>query len=154
MTKYETLIAVATNQGAVVLEVDLGTDKACGKCIDNMLIINSRINQNEKYCVLAEELGHFHKTHGNITNQKKIDNVKQEIIARQWSYRELVGIMDIIKAFEHGSRDRFEMSEFLNITEIFLEEALNYYKSKYGLSCEIDNYIIYFEPYLGILKMY
>lgn len=154
MTKYEKLIATATNEGAVVLEVDLGTDKMCGKCIDNMLIINNRLTENEKYCILAEELGHYHKTLGNIIDQTKIDNVKQEIVARQWSYRELVGIMDIIKAFEHGARNRFEMSEFLNITENFLEEALNYYKAKYGLRCEIDKYIIYFEPNLGILKMY
>ncbi|MBB6622069.1 hypothetical protein H7E67_01370 [Clostridium gasigenes] len=154
MTKYENLISEVYNLGAVVCELDLGTDKPCGKCVQNIIFINIRVSITERYCVLVEELGHYLKTIGDITNQTKIDNVKQEVIARQWGYKKLVGIMDIIKAFEYGARDRFEIADFLNVTEAFLGEALDYYRCKYGIKCEIDNYIVYFEPNLGVLKMY
>lgn len=154
MTKYENLIEVATKQGAIVIEIDLGTNKSCGKCIDNILIVNKRLNETEKYCVLAEELGHYNKTVGNITDQSKVANIKQESIARQWGYKNLVRVLDIINAFDHGAKDKFEIAEYLNVTEEFLEEALNYYKRKYGVRCEIDNYMLCFEPRLGVFKMF
>lgn len=150
---YETLLNEADALGLIVKEVNLIARD--GICKGNRIAIDKKINTTiEKTCVLAEELGHHHLTVGDITDQSKINNVKQEIVARQWAYKKLVGILDIIRAFEHGSKTIFEMADFLNVTEEFLQEAIKYYKCKHGLSCEIDNYIVYFEPNLGILKMY
>ena len=39
------------------------------------------------------------------------------------------------------------MAEYLDVTEEYLEEAIDCYKAKYGLYVSIDNYIIYFEPF-------
>lgn len=50
-------------------------------------------------------------------------------------------------------KNKNELAEFLNVTEDFLESAINHYKEKYGIYCKIDNYLIYFEP-LGILEMF
>jgi hypothetical protein len=36
------------------------------------------------------------------------------------------------------------MAEYLNVTVEFLNETLECYKSKYGLSAELDNYTIVF----------
>lgn len=44
MTKYENLLNEAHTQGAKVIEIDLGTDTPCGKCINNIIILNSRMN--------------------------------------------------------------------------------------------------------------
>ena len=42
------------------------------------------------------------------------------------------------------------MAECLDATEEYLKEAIDCYKSKYGLCVSVDNYIIYFEPFAVI----
>lgn len=54
---------------------------------------------------------------------------------------------------EHGCQSRYDIAEYLNISEEFLQDAINYYKDKYGAYIAYDNYFIYFEP-LGVLKIY
>lgn len=108
----------------------------------------------EKVCVLAEELGHFHTTSGNILNQNITANFKQEKKARMWGYNKLIGLTGIIDAYEHRCKGRTEISEFLGVTEEFLEECVSTYRSKYGIYVVLDNYIIYFEPNLAVLKLF
>ncbi|MBU3226769.1 ImmA/IrrE family metallo-endopeptidase [Clostridium algidicarnis] len=119
---------------------------------DNVIAIDSKIDTDaERCCVLAEELGHHHKTSGDITDQTKIENRKQEKIARNWGYEKLVGIADLINAYNIGIRNKNDLAEHLNITEQYLEESIQHYKEKYGLYYEVDNYVVYFDP-LGIAK--
>ena len=59
----------------------------------------------------------------------------------------------ILDAFKAHCQNRYEIAEYLDVTEEFLEEALQYYRSKYGISTTIDNYMIYFEP-LGVIELY
>ena len=68
--------------------------------------------------------------------------------------KKLVGILDIIKAYEAGTRNLWEMAKFLGVTKNFLEECIVHYRIKYGICFEIDNYIIYFKPTLGVIKMF
>jgi hypothetical protein len=82
----------------------------------------------------------------NKTNQKKI--------ARNWGYEKLVGIIQLVNAFEKGIRSTHDLAEYLNVTETFLRQAIQHYKEKYGTHYEIDTYIIYFEPHLGIIKKF
>lgn len=118
------------------------------------IAINSELKINEKICVLAEELGHHFTSSGNILNIEDIGNIKQEKRARNWAYEQLVKITELISAFNKGVVDRYELAEYLNVTEEFLEEAIQHYREKYGLCYETDDYIIYFEPSLGILKLF
>ena len=53
----------------------------------------------------------------------------------------------LIRAYEARCRNRYEMAEYLDVTEEYLEEAIDCYKAKYGLYASVDNYIIYFEPF-------
>ncbi|MBY0756548.1 ImmA/IrrE family metallo-endopeptidase [Clostridium sardiniense] len=154
MTNYEGLLNEAHSQGIKVIEMDLGTNNPCGKCINNIIFINDRVSTKDKYCILAEEIGHYKLNYGNITNQNKIKNRKQELIARRWGYDKNIGIVGIINAFEYGCRSRFEIAEYLNVTEQYLDEAINYYSQKYGTMYQIDNYIIYFTPKLYIGKAF
>ena len=71
MTRYEELLNTAHLKGIDVYELDLGVDIPCGKCVANSIFINNRVSEDDKLCVLVEELGHYHKTIGNITDQKK-----------------------------------------------------------------------------------
>lgn len=118
------------------------------------IVLNSNISNKEKACVLAEELGHHFTSSGNILDSNDIRNIKQEKRARNWGYEKLIGIIDIVNAFNLGLKNKYEMSEHLNVTEEFLEEAINYYKEKYGVYYEIDDYIICFEPSFGIIKRF
>lgn len=149
---YENLLNECSDLGIKVKETVLkGSD---GRCKGNRIAINKNLyTQTEKKCVLAEELGHYHTTYGDIIDQTKIENVKQEIIARRWGYEKLVGMVDIINAYRYGVRNRHELAEYLDVTEEFLCEAIEYYKRKYGICYKIDTYLIYFEP-LGVMKIF
>lgn len=152
MTKYETLLCQATEQGAKVIEIDLGTDKPCGKCIDNILIINNRITEKEKHYILAEELGHYLITVGDITNQKVINNRKQELKARRYSHSLLIEPIDLIESFRHGSRNTADMAEFLDISVNVLYEIIEDFKKKYGMGVFVGNYYLKLQPTFGIVK--
>ena len=108
--------------------------------------------KSEKTCVLAEELGHYYTTVGDIMDQTDVSNRKQERRARIWAYHKLLSLNDLIDSYKHGCQNQFEIADYLNITEEFLVDCLNYYKEKYGLYVRQDNYLIYFEP-LGILNL-
>lgn len=152
MTKYEELISAANKFGVEIREIDLGTDKKCGRCLDNIIYINSRNSDIDKYEILSEELGHFKYTFGNITNLKDVRNLKQEYIARSFSYKSLVGITKLIEA--HKARiSNHDLADYLGVTEQFLIEALSYYERKYGNWYSIDNYIIRFNP-LGVIEKF
>ncbi|WP_027628140.1 ImmA/IrrE family metallo-endopeptidase [Ruminiclostridium cellobioparum] len=128
-------------------------EELSGLCINENILIRENIDTNvEKICVLAEELGHYFTTHGNILDQTKPENVKQEKRARNWAYEKLVPLERLIDAYENGIRNRFELSLHMGVTENFLEEAMRHYREKYGLYHTLSNYIIYFEP-LGVFKV-
>lgn len=68
----------------------------------------------EKSCVLAEELGHYYTSSGDILDQTDTMNRKQEYRARLYGYNLKIGLMGIIQAYEHSCRNLYEMAEFLN----------------------------------------
>ncbi|MGL4107226.1 ImmA/IrrE family metallo-endopeptidase [Clostridium sp. LP20] len=146
MNKYELLLAEADSINVCVVEKSFKS-KAKGLCKGNKIGISSKLDTNkEKACVLAEELGHYHKTVGNILDQSYINNRKQELIARGWGYEKLIDLADVIRAHKVGINDRYELAEYLNVTDEFLQDSINYYKCKLGLFHKIDNYILCFEP--------
>lgn len=146
MSNYENLISIAHNNGIKVVESDLGIDKAFGKCIGNLIIINNRVDEYERFCVLAEELGHFNLTVGDITNQSNFNNIKQELIARRWSYEKLISPEDIINAILSGIDNIYDLSESLNVTEDFLIQSIEHYKKKYGIYYVGETHLLMFDP--------
>lgn len=125
-----------------------------GRIKGNRIAIRKDLDTTiEKACVLAEELGHYHTTVGDILDQTKTENRKQELRARMWAYNHQIGLLGIIRAYKHKCRNLYEMAEYLEVTEEFLAEALKRYSEKYGEFATIDNYIVYFEPSLGVMKM-
>lgn len=153
MTQYEELLSIADSENLIIREKPLSENN--GLIYKNRIAIRSNISTSkEKSCVLAEELGHYYTTAGDIIDLNDTNNRKQELRARVWGYNKLIGLIGIIQAFEHGCRNRYEMAEYLDITEEYLDEALKQYKSKYGIYTTCNQYIIYFEPSLSIVKMF
>lgn len=150
MTNYEKLSIKAQKQDLKVVEVDLEAND--GFYCDGYIFINKSLNDKEKYCVLAEELGHYETTYGNILDQNNINNVKQELKARRWGYKHIVTLEGIIEAFENNCLNEYEMAEYLGVTDEYFKECIEDYKKQYGLSCKLGKYYIVFEPRLGIYK--
>lgn len=149
MNAYERLLP-SSDENIIVIEKQFKS-KAKGLCKGNKIGISADIDTStEKACVLAEELGHHHTTVGNIIDLTDVQNRKQERQARLWAYNKLIGLHGIVKAFEHGCRDCHEIAEYLEVTEEFLQEAIECYRNKYGVYKTLDNYIIYFIPNLTI----
>lgn len=148
---YEELLTLSDSENLIVKEKEI--PGYGGRIYKNRIAIDRTLpTQAEKSCVLAEELGHHYTTSGNILDQKDIMNRKQEYRARLYGYNLKIGLTGLIRAYESGCRNFFEMAEYLDTTEEYLKEAFLCYKSKYGICTIIDNYIIYFEPF-AVMKM-
>ena len=146
---YEQLLTAADQEGLLVKEQPLtGHD---GLIRGSRIAIRKNIEtQAEKSCVLAEEIGDYRTSFGNILDQSKVESRKHEYRARLYGYNLKIGLAGLIRAYEARCRNRYEMAEYLDVTEEYLEEAIDCYKAKYGLYVSIDNYIIYFEPFVVI----
>lgn len=150
---YETLLVEAAAKNIEVYEVDLN-GRIKGLYKDGIVWINKRMFMNNKYCVLGEEIGHYETTAGNILDQKDSQNRKQELRARQWAYFHLVPLSAIVQAYTARIRGRHEIAEYLNVTESFLQAAIDRYRDKYGLfTIYEDRYTIFFDP-LGVVEMF
>ena len=152
MNPYEILLDNAYNDGMLVKEKTLqGSD---GRIKGNKIAIRQDIaTTTEKACTLAEELGHHYTSVGNILDMTSAVNRKQERQARLWAYNKQIGLIGLVRAFEHGCQNRFEIAEYLEVTEEFLEECIECYRNKYGICKRVDNYVVYFIPQLSVMKL-
>lgn len=150
---YEQLVHEAyINQVSVYEEIMKPRIK--GLYSDNIIWINKTIICiTEKKCVLGEELGHHYTSSGDILEQNSIVNRKQELRARRWAYDKLVPLEMIVRAHQNNVANKYELADFLNVTEDFLNDAVHWYISKYGLFVPVEGYTVCFEP-LGVLEMF
>ena len=149
---YEQLLTVADQAGLQVKAKALQNHDGLLK--GKRIAIRKDIEtQAEKSCVLAEELGHYFTSAGNILDQTDIVNRKQEYRARLYGYNLQIGLRGIISAHTAGCRNLYEMADYLDIIEEYLKEALDCYQSKYGEYVKVDNYMIYFIPSLAVLEI-
>lgn len=143
---YEELLDEVDKEGILLLE-DNRIGRLDGLYVDGTITLHPRLETTvEKKCTLIEELGHHHTTTGNILDLSDIRNRKQERNARAWGFRNAVGITKLIEAYKSGVRNRYELAEFLDVTEEYIDEVLKYYCQKYGPHFEIDNYVVFFSP--------
>lgn len=152
LNSYEILLDEARNIGLVVKEKPLQSGD--GRIKGNKIAIRHDIKTSrQKANVLAEELGHYYTSTGDIRDQSKLENRKQERQARLHGYNRLIGLVGIIHAFNAGCQNKYEIADFLDVTEEYLEECISCYRDKYGVYTTVDNYIIYFIPNLVVVEM-
>lgn len=155
MNNYEKLLEEAYIDNIDVVEYNFESERIKGLYCDGTIALSKKIDTSiEKSCILAEELGHHHTSLGNIIDMQSVQNIKQERQSRVWAYDNRIGLTGLIRAFERCCQSRYEVADFLGVTEEFLCEALNYYKVRYGEFTVIDHYIIRFIPCLMIAKMF
>ena len=148
MNTYEKLQDEACKDGIEVVDYPFESERIKGLYCDGTIAIRDNIaTTTEKACVLAEELGHHYTSVGNIIDMEYTGNRKQERQARLWGYNRSIGLFGLIRAYE------YEIAEYLDVTEEFLENCIACYRDKYGILTIVDNYIIYFIPHLTIAEL-
>jgi len=152
MTLIEALLDETDQQSVEVYENFMARGIR-GLYSDNIIWLNQGLSYRDKACVLAEEMGHYYTSSGNTLDQKQTGNIKQEKRARNWAYEKLIPLQSFVEASKEGITNWYELADFMDVTEEFLEQAMDHYKEKYGLYVEWTSYLIYFEP-LGVLELF
>ena len=150
---YEELLIETDNNNLITREKSLSAN--AGRIRGNRIAIKKDLpTQKEKACVLAEELGHFYTSSGNILDMSDISNRKQEARARLWAFNRQVGLRGLIDCYKNRCLTLHDMAEHLDVTEQFLQDAIDCYRSKYGLYVQVDNYVIGFQPTLYVMELF
>lgn len=77
---------------------------------------------------LAHELGHC-MTGSFYNRYSKLDiRAKHERRADKWAIKKLVPKNELRKAVNSGRGSRYELAEYFNVTEDFMQKALDYYQ--------------------------
>lgn len=151
---YDELVIEATRNNVIIKENRRFKSRALALINGNIIGISKNADTSiKKSCLLAEELGHFYTSTGNILDQKDSTNRKQEYRARLWSYDKQIGLQGIVSAYKARCMNKSDIAEHLGVTEGFLKEAIECYRHKYGLAIKLDNYVIGFEPSLYVIEM-
>lgn len=120
--KYEELMPA--HKDLIIAERPTKSD---GLYADGYIWLNENMSSARKARVLAEELGHYYTSVGNILDQDHVNNRKQELIARKWAYENIIPIENIQFAFADGHTEIWDMAEYLDVDEEFLRDALIHY---------------------------
>ncbi|MES3704057.1 ImmA/IrrE family metallo-endopeptidase [Staphylococcus arlettae] len=144
MGRYETLISKYNH--LTIIETDMLPSFQSGICFNNQIYINSNRSEAVKLETLAEEIAHHTLTYGDITDQSKFNNRKFEGYARRYAMEQIISLQGIIDAFKHSCHNLYEMANFFEVSEGFLQQCFEHYKKKFGLSTLYGDYLIQFEP--------
>ena len=124
MTAYEAL--TAEYDYLIIKEKRL--NKHGGLYSNKCIWLKKSESEKRKVCLLAEEIGHHLCTVGNILDQTKIINQKQEHKARAWAFRKLLPYDDIVFALKYGYRTTYDLAEHFGLDEEFVKDCLRYYR--------------------------
>lgn len=148
---YDDLLIEADAAGLIVKEKPLPLSD--GRIKGRRVAIRQNIpTLRKKADVLAEELGHYYTTSGDILEQSSVSDRKQERTARLWAYDKRIGLAGLVKGYQAHCRNRHELAECLEVSEEFLQEALECYHEKYGSYVKFDGYTIIFNPGLAVIE--
>lgn len=149
--RYDDWVAYANQKGVSVVELPL--DYCSGMIVGNTIGIDSKKSTTEKSVIMSEEVGHLETSVGNILDQGDVCNRKQEHRARRWAHNHMISQQDLVNAAKHGCRSAYDTAEFLDVTEEFLEEAIQDFRQQYGSAYYSEDFMIQYEPYLLITDL-
>ena len=108
---------------------DYKFDDINGVYIDELKTIglSTRLLSPNKKCVLAEELGHYYcnATYPLSCKDKTLVD-KAEYRAKKWAVKALISPSDLEKVKLLGLKYKWEIAEYLGVTEWVAEKALEY----------------------------
>ena len=147
---YNTLLCSLPHEIVIDTEADL-PENMKGLYVEQshtkIILLSKNIETDrERKCVLAEEIGHYESTVGDILDQDILINRKQELTARRIAYEKLLPLDQIIAAHETSTTYE-ELLDILDVTHEFYDEAMNYYNNKHGIYTEYKGYFVKFNPF-------
>ena len=154
MTDKEQLEQEACDNGIAIDYINFNSERLCGLYVDGSIAIKEGMVSSKTADTIAEELGHHYTSVGNILKQDTINARKQERTARLWSYNKRIGLIGILNAFQNHCTNRYEIAEYLGISEDTLTDARECYRQIYGTGVMVDNYFIQFEPVLQVYEYF
>lgn len=113
---------------------------------DGYVLIDKSLPHHKKLQILAEEVAHHKLNWGDITDQTIFNNRKFEGYARRHAMEQIIPLNGIVDAFKHNCHNLYEMANFFEVSEGFVQQCIDNYKKRYGLSTLHDGYLIHFEP--------
>ncbi len=127
-----------------------------GLNVENIIYLNPNVPNHELNSTIAEELGHYLTTVGNIVDQKTNEERKQERKARDVGATLIVSPYDIIECFNEGCQTAQQCAAHLEVTEQTFIDAVTYYSQRFDGIVTQDNHIIFFKPNgtLGVYKSF
>lgn len=146
MSKHQELLELIASNNLELIEDNIPLETVKGFLMDKSIVINSRIRGTaERNCILAEEIGHYIANHGDIIDYNKC--MYYELKGREKGYNLLINFDGLIKAYNYGCCNNYEFAEFLEVTEEYLLEWLNFMLAKHGDFITYENYIINFSNF-------
>lgn len=139
MNDFEILLE-EINQEIPVIEGPLLKKGYEGLYRDNRIYLDSTLPLDRKKEILLEEYWHHKTSVGNIINYDTFENRKQEIVARNKAYENIVTPQALINCFHEGLSNTWEVADYLNVSQDFLQGAFQHYRSKYGIVFWFENY--------------
>ena len=144
MGSYEKLLAQYDDE--IIIEETNLKKGLSGLYLGEVILIEKRLNSVNKLETLCEEIAHHLITYGDIRDQTKMLHRKFELKARRLGSELAISLDGLIDAFHHGVQNLYEMSQYFDVSEQYVLNALNNYKMKYGLDVYHKGYVIKFEP--------
>ncbi|HDH7018447.1 TPA: toxin [Staphylococcus aureus] len=136
-----------------IREADVLPDNLDGVWLGDLILIKRGLSDREKAGILFEELAHNKLTYGDIADYSKFNNRKFESYARRHGFISAVPLREIVEAYNYGVRNLYELSEYLQLSEEYILEAIEQYKKIYGIGTHYGEYSITFEP-LRVFKLH
>lgn len=81
---------------------------------------------------LAEEIGHYETTAGNITHQSNNVERHDEHTARVWGCTHLISLDELVYCYESGILTAPDIADYFEVSIGYLWEAIGCYREKRG----------------------
>lgn len=107
----------------------------------NHIYLDSNEDSRGQYEVLLEEIAHYDTTVGDISAQETPSDWSQERQARSIAFEKAVPLDGLIYCMENFVNSLSEVADYFNVTEKFLLEAVDNYRSKLGVIFKHKNYL-------------
>lgn len=133
MTRFEQLEQLAADSG---LRVDEGVLEphdpmdglfVNGKNGGGLILVNRHRTLAQRTAALAEELGHFFKSIGDLRDLNDIMAAKQERLGRAWGYEQQLPPPLMEEHLMNGGGTAWEVAEETDLPQPFVEEAYRHY---------------------------
>lgn len=131
-------------------------DGQTGLYINDHIYLNTRQTREELLGTIAEEIGHYLTSSGDISVLNTNEKRKQERRARDIGAILAVSPVDIVDCFNGGCKTILECAAYLAVTKEVFEDAVSYYATKFDTITVKDKYTIHFyeNGSVGVLKIF